>query len=123
MRQTVRVVREYSHGYIEVELTRVSACGTICGTCTGCSAPKEIIRVKARGGEGSLPGDIVVIESCSRKILGLAALVYLLPLVLFFAGYAVSAFVGGLGFVSGIGLLVPINKLIGKNVIYNVVTQ
>jgi len=140
MRQTVNVVREYSRGHIEVEMSRASACGAgalpgnawgippeppcggDCGVGGGvCMAPKEIIRVRARGGEGAKPGDTVVIESCSRQILGLAALVYLLPLALFFAGYAISALVGGLGFILGLGLLVPVNKVVGNKVVYNVV--
>lgn len=121
MKQTVTVVREFSHGCVEVELVRASACGSDCGSCQGCGAPKEIIRVKARGGAGARRGDKVVIESSSRQIIGLAALVYLTPLVLFFAGYVVNAIVGGLGFILGLALLVPVNKAIGKRPMYEVV--
>jgi sigma-E factor negative regulatory protein RseC len=118
MRQTAKVIGEYSNGLVEVELERTSACGQACGACTGCAG---VITVKACGGAGTMPGDMVVIESCSRRILGLAALVYLLPLALFFAGYAVNAYAGGLGFALGIALLVPINKVMGKRVVYQVV--
>ncbi|MCL2081588.1 MAG: SoxR reducing system RseC family protein [Oscillospiraceae bacterium] len=79
------------------------------------------VRVRARGGEGAKPGDTVIIESAARRILGLAALVYLLPLVLFFAGYAVSALTGGLGFALGIGLLVPANRFAEKKELYRVI--
>lgn len=120
MRQTVTVVREYSHGCVEVELVRASACGSDCGSCQGCGAPKEIIRVKARGGAGKQVGEKVVIESSSGRILGLAALVYLTPLVLFFAGYAFGALIGGLGFALGLALLIPVNKVVGKHTVYEV---
>ncbi|MCL1820164.1 MAG: SoxR reducing system RseC family protein [Oscillospiraceae bacterium] len=122
MTQTVTVTRGYSRGFVEVEMTRPSACGN-CAECGGCAAPREVVRVMARGGAGAKPGDEVIIESRSGNILGLAALVYLMPLALFFAGYAFGAVFGGLGFALGIALIVPLNKLAGKKVVYEVVNN
>jgi sigma-E factor negative regulatory protein RseC len=52
---------------------------------------KQEVLVAADDPLGAQKGDTVVVESSSRQLLGIAALVYLLPLVLFFAGY----FLGG----------------------------
>ena len=44
---------------------------------------------------GAHPGDSVIVESSSKRLLGIAALVYLLPILLFFFLYFLS---GSLGF-------------------------
>jgi sigma-E factor negative regulatory protein RseC len=124
MRQTVTVTREYVHGFIEVELTRVSACGDKCASCGAKNScgPQETVRVMAKGGEGAKLGGKVEIESRSGQILGLAALVYLMPLALFFAGFAFGTLYGGLGFALGVGLLAPVNKIVGRRVLYVVIS-
>ena len=51
------------------------------------------IKARARNDIGAQPGDKVVVESSTRKIFGVVALVYVLPVVLFLLGYFLS---GGL---------------------------
>ena len=46
---------------------------------------------------GARPGDLVIIESQSRPVLAAAAVVYILPLVLFFLGYLVGSLQWGRG--------------------------
>lgn len=92
------VVKELSgNGWATIEVRRVSACGHDCARCGGGCA--ELTRsgpvtVLARNPVGAQPGDRVVVESASRFILGFAAVVYLLPLALFFAGYAAARVLG-----------------------------
>ena len=87
------VVRRLVAGRAEIEVHRVSACGHNCAECGGgCS---EMIKsgpmvVLADNPLHAQPGDRVVVESSTGSILGFAAVVYLLPLVLFFAGYFIA---------------------------------
>lgn len=92
------VVKELTgDGWAQIEVHRVSACGHDCSQCGGGCA--ELTRtgpvtVLARNPVGAQPGDRVVVESATKSILGFAAVVYLLPLVLFFAGYLIAHALG-----------------------------
>ena len=70
---------------------------------------------------GAQAGDFVKVATSSGQILGMAALVYLMPLVLFFAGYAIGdalaqmgALFGCLFFVASIGLAVLYDRKVVK---------
>ena len=69
---------------------------------------------------GAGPGDTVVISSETGPVLTGAAVLYMLPLVLFFAGYALGALwqlgalIGCLAFVLGIGLCVLYDRKFAK---------
>ena len=74
-------------GRAEVEVTRRSACGHDCAKCGGCGGLEtQTLYVTARNHTDAGIGD---------RVLGLAALVYMLPLVLFFIGYAIGNAAGG----------------------------
>lgn len=97
MTQNAVVTKLSGDGWAEIEVHRVSACGHDCSQCGGGCA--ELTRtgpvtVLARNPVGARPGDRVVVESSSKSILGIAALVYLLPLVLFFTGYFIAHALG-----------------------------
>lgn len=68
-----------------VRFMRESACGGNCSSCTGCAAkPIE------RWIENTLnvnKGDKVIVKASSNKILFSAFILYILPLVMFFAFY------------------------------------
>lgn len=49
------------------------------------------IRVEARNAIGASVGDRVEIETATSRVLGAAVLVYVVPFVLFFIGYAIAA--------------------------------
>ena len=92
MTQQATVKRLLTHNMAEVEVTRRSACGHDCKKCGGCGGMEtQLITVTARNTAGAQPGDQVSIEGETRQVLGLAALVYALPIVLFFIGYALGA--------------------------------
>lgn len=92
-----------------VAVVRQSACAHDCAECGGCGGRPGSLTVRA---ETELPvsiGDKVELYS-SGKVLGIAALVYLLPAALFLLGYLLPAFLpeggrylcGGLGFLLGL---------------------
>ena len=77
----------------EVAVTRGTACGGNCGSCESCMFQSEL-RVVARNLIQAKPGQKVTIESKSSRIFGAAVLVYVMPLLLFLAGYVLSAAFG-----------------------------
>lgn len=97
----------------EIEVTRQSACGHDCASCGGCGGHEtQTLQVTARNQAQAKVGDRVLVEGQTGRVLGMAVLVYVLPLILFFIGYAipgamalgsaVRAIGGGAGFVLGI---------------------
>ncbi len=109
MKQLVRVRRLNSDGTAEVLHIRESACSGDCHKCSGCGAAKEALLLTAENPIGAKPGDMVHITSESGPVLAGAAVLYMLPMILFFAGYALGyalwqqgALVGCLAFVLGI---------------------
>ena len=74
----------------EVEVLRGTACGDDCGSCEVCHYASKI-RVEARNAIGAAVGDRVEVETATSRVLGAAVLVYVVPFVLFFIGYAIAA--------------------------------
>lgn len=122
MTQNAVVKRLLPNGKAEVEVTRQSACGHDCTKCGGgctemVSGP---ILAEAVNQIGAQPNERVVIEGEFKQLMGLAAIVYAVPLVLFFVlfalgsllrlGEGVSSLLGVLGFVLGVALAIRYNK-------------
>ncbi|MBQ8797418.1 MAG: SoxR reducing system RseC family protein [Oscillospiraceae bacterium] len=101
MEQVVRVQKCEPDGTAQVLHTRQSACSGDCHQCAGCGAVQEKMLLTVRNPIGAQPGDMVVIRSDSGPVLAAAAILYLLPLVLFFVGYGVFAILGGNGALGG----------------------
>ena len=79
-------------GMAEIEVTRRSACGHDCAKCGGCGGLEtQTLYVTARNRAKADVGERVLIEGETGQVLGLAVLVYVLPIVLFFAGYALGS--------------------------------
>ena len=77
-------------GAAVVQVARQSACAHNCAGCAGCGAMAGSLSVRARSALELSPGDRVELYSDGR-VLGIAALVYLGPAVLFLAGYLLPA--------------------------------
>ena len=77
----------------EVAVERGTACGGHCDGCETCVYAARLV-IAAENVVCAQPGDRVVLESGTRGIMGAAFLVYMLPLALFFAGYAAAAAFG-----------------------------
>lgn len=113
MEQIVRVRQTFSDGTAQVVHIRQSACSGDCHQCAGCGAAEETMMFTAANPLGAAAGDVVRIESASAPVLRGAAVVYILPLALFFLGYLLGslmwqlgALTGGIAFLLGIALVI-----------------
>jgi len=112
MTQIATVERILDPGHAMISVPRKSACGHDCEECAGCGVSGAAVRAKALNPIGAQPGQKVVVESSTKKMLRIVVLVYLIPVALFFAGYlaamaatssvAVQYTVAVLGFILGI---------------------
>lgn len=106
--------------FARVMYIRESACSGDCHQCSGCGAAKQAMLFEARNPIGARVGDVVTVESASGPVLKAAAVLYLLPLVLFIAGYLVGmqwslgGLMGGLAFALSMVLIVAYDRLVMK---------
>ncbi len=89
MTQRAVVKRRLDRGKVEIVVHRQSACSHNCADCAGCGSliREPDITAVAEDALGARVGQQVTVESASGKVLGLAALLYLLPFVGLFAAY------------------------------------
>lgn len=117
MTQIATVERILDPGHAEISVPRKSACGHDCEECAGCGVSGAAVHARAANPIGALPGQKVVVESSTKKMLRIVALVYLIPVALFFLGYfaamAVTASVAGQYAAAGLGFLLGILAAIG----------
>ncbi len=106
MEQIVRVSRLLPEGRAEVIRVRESACSGDCHKCSGCGAAKQAVILTAENPIGARVGDTVVISSDTGPVLKAAAVLYLLPLLLFLAGYLLGAMLWHQGTVTGVAALI-----------------
>ena len=121
MTQEVKVLNCNADATAKVIHLRQSACSGDCHKCSGCGAAQETLILTVENPIGAQPGDLVTIESRSGPVLAAAALLYMLPLVLFFLGYLVGAMLwdrgalmGGVAFAAGIMASVLYDRLVLK---------
>jgi sigma-E factor negative regulatory protein RseC len=120
MEQKVKVKAVHPDGTATVYHIRESACSGDCHKCSGCGAAKEAIVFEAKNPIGARPGDLVTVESASGPVLKAAMVMYMLPMVLFFSGYALGsvwnlgALVGCASFVLSIVLAVVYDRKVVK---------
>ena len=121
MEQIVRVHRIRDDGRADIILVRESACSGDCHKCSGCGAQKETMIVAADNPIRAQVGDFVVLRSDTASVMKAIVAVYLIPLVLFFAGYALGAalgwsgpLIGGLGFCLGLAFAVWFDRHTAK---------
>ena len=93
MTQEGIVTQTFANNTAEVAVTRMTACGGNCGSCETCMLQSELKTV-ANNLVGAAPGQRVIIESKSSAVFGAVFLVYVMPLALFLAGYAVAYYAG-----------------------------
>jgi len=121
MTQLVRVQKLFEDGTAQVVHVRQSACSGDCHQCSGCGAARETLLLIAENPIGAQPGELVVIASRSGPVLAAAAVLYLVPLVLFFAGYLLGSLQWGRGpltaciaFALGIAISVLYDRKVAK---------
>ena len=94
MTQTATVEQVLGGGRVRIAVARQTACGHDCENCAGCGAQAGTIRAIAADPLGVSAGDRVEVASDDKRIIGIAALVYLVPFAAFFIGYALGAATG-----------------------------
>ena len=121
MEQVVRVKELLPDGMALVVRTRESACSGECHKCAGCGSKEQIMLLQAVNTIGAKVGDAVILCSESKPVLKAAAVVYLVPLILFCAGYAVGqqlwklgGLLGCAGFAAGLALAALYDRHVGK---------
>ena len=121
MEQIVRVHRLRDDGRADIILVRESACSGDCHKCSGCGAQKETMIVTADNPIRAQVGEFVTLTSDTASVMKAVVAVYLIPLVLFFAGYALGhslgisgGLMGGLGFLLGIAFAVWFDRHTAK---------
>lgn len=90
MTQIATVEKILAGGMAEISVPRKSACGHDCSECAGCGVTGTSVRAQARNAVGAEVGQQVVVESSTKKLLGVMLVVYILPFALFLLGYFAS---------------------------------
>jgi sigma-E factor negative regulatory protein RseC len=92
MQQNAIVKELLPNDVARLQIQRQTACGHDCSKCGGCgemyTAP---IFVEVKNSIHAEVGDLVTVEGSSKNVLGLAAIVYVIPFVLFFLFYGIAA--------------------------------
>lgn len=95
MTQIATVERLLPNGRAVISVARQSACAHDCHECAGCGTSAAPVLAEAANPIQAQPGQKVVVESSTRGLLGVIALVYVLPFLLFFAAYFALPPMGG----------------------------
>lgn len=121
MEQLVRVRKINEDGTAQVVHIRESACSGDCHKCSGCGAVKQAMLIDAYNPIGAQPGDMVQIRSETGPVLMGAMVLYIMPLVLFIAGYllgdawwGMGPLMGALSFALGLGIAALYDRLVAK---------
>ena len=129
MRQLVQIKETRSDGKAQVICVRESACSGDCHKCAGCGAQQQTMVFEAVNAIGAKPGDMVIVESETGPVLAAAAVLYMVPILLFFLGYFLGATLWNLGallgcmaFVAGIALAVVYDRQVvrKKQTVYTI---
>lgn len=130
MEQVVKVCRLLPEGRAEVIRVRESACSGDCHKCSGCGAAQQTMLLTVENPIGARVGDLVVISSGSAAVLKAAAVLYMLPLLLFLAGYLAGQLLwqrgpllGLCGVVMGIAFIKHYDKRLSKKEIVYTITS
>lgn len=97
MKQTAVVTKLLPDGFAEVVVHRGTACGGNCASCgggCGSQGAGDGNRVAAENSLGAVPGQSVIIESSTQKVMKAAAIAYIIPVLCLVIGYAVPALLG-----------------------------
>lgn len=92
MTQIATVERIIDSNHALISVPRKSACGHDCEECAGCGVSGAAVKAKAVNPIGARPGQKVVVESSTKKMLGIVSFVYATPVILFILGYLLMAF-------------------------------
>lgn len=122
MTQIATVENLTEDGQAKVRVRRQTACAHDCESCGGVCGSAGSLTVLAGNPLRAMPGERVLLETETRKILGAVALVYLVPLALLLLGCILPAALGAgetlqilgaaAGLLFGCGGAVAVNRYI-----------
>ena len=119
MEQVGKVLQTGAGGEATVMILRQSACSGDCHKCAGCGAVEQKLLLEARNPIGAAVGDTVTVTAGSGPVLAAAAVLYLLPVLLFFGGWLAGLALwqkGGLGglcgFLLGLALAIAYDRCV-----------
>ncbi len=118
---TVTALPAVPGGLVELTVTRQTACGHSCDGCGRCAGKAPDLVIRAGSDVPVELGDRVEVYSDNR-VLGVAALVYGLPVALFLLGYLLPGFLpegwryacGGIGFLLGLAVAVVCDRRVKR---------
>lgn len=90
MTQIATVDKILNDTYAVISVPRKAACGHDCEECAGCGVSGSAVQAKAKNLVGARPGQKVVVQSDTKNMLGIIALVYFTPVLLFLLGYLLT---------------------------------
>ena len=121
MQQKAIVKELLPNGGAVIAVERRSACSGDCDSCHGCAHQTEIVMVTAHNDACAKPGDTVQVESATGRVLRLALLLYIMPMILMIGGYLLPFAQGNwkvltafLGLGVGIGICVLYSSYMKK---------
>lgn len=91
MTQIATIERILDNNHAEISVPRKSACGHDCEECAGCGVSGAAVHARAVNPIGAQPGQKVVVQSDTKKMLRIVAFVYTIPVILFMLGYFITA--------------------------------
>ncbi len=92
MQQNAVVKELLPNNMARLLVQRQTACGHDCTKCGGCGEMvTKPIYVEVKNTIDAKVGELVKIEGSTKNVLGLAAIVYVIPFVLFFLFYGIAA--------------------------------
>ena len=127
MTQVAQVKEIYSNGQARVAVVRKGACSHDCSKCGGCTPTAALPTVMADADNrvGAHVGDTVLVESDSAPVSGLAAIMYLLPMVLLVLGYVMGQLLhlselgsigtAALAFALSVGILILVDRRLKRS--------
>lgn len=120
MTQQATVIQIIDAQNVRVRIHRTTSCGHDCSSCGGCGITAAPVEVEVKNSVGAELFDLVTVESKTSQVIGLATMVYLIPIVLLFGLYAIAAafsaqesvraLVGVIGLVLGLILCQLMNR-------------
>lgn len=120
MTQIATIERILDSNHAEISVPRKSACGHDCEECAGCGVSGAAVHARAVNTVGAVPGQKVVVQSDTKKMLRIVAFVYSVPVFLFMLGYVITTLltstvavqyaVAAVGFVIGIILAIMYDR-------------
>lgn len=94
MEQEVYINRILDDDTAEILVYRKSACSGDCGHCGGCASIQQVVKAEAKNLIHAPAGSRVVVQCETGRVLKSAVLVYFIPIITFFIGYAVGSLLG-----------------------------